>query len=84
MRSRNENRIGLLINSANLAQALKSGEAASAVVMRLSKRTGAACLTFQITCESTVSVTHDVPVRVMRPEEVEAVAHPTLPAPPVG
>eukprot|EP00842_Homolaphlyctis_polyrhiza_P001539 jgi/Hompol1/2386/HPOL_001444-RA len=94
-----DNHIWLEVNGDHLLRALKSGQKAVEMIMRLSKKEGLPVLTFTITnqarspapalphpCSRTgklIILVQDVPVRVISPDKTEEFREPVAPEPDV-
>ncbi|KAJ5078454.1 checkpoint protein [Anaeramoeba ignava] len=85
IQSLHNNEIGLKINLKNLLCALKSGSnIQEKISMKLTKKESNPFITITINSdESKMIVTHDVPVQVLTPQNLEQHPEPTLPEPEV-
>ena len=76
------------IGSEPLLQALRSAASSPEAVMKLAKKNDLAVLSFEITVvtrqNKKVSVTQDVKIEVMRPQDVEKLSEPMCPEPDVS
>jgi len=79
--SRSNNEIPMLINIPNLVRALRSSERAHKTVIKLTKKTERAFLTFEIT--ENVSITQDVPISLQNVKSLVEYQEPELPEPEV-
>lgn len=79
--SKSNNEIGLLVSIQNLSRAIKSGERAMRIVIKLTKKNGRAFLTFEIS--ETVGITQEVPVMLQSLKSLAEYAEPHMPEPEV-
>lgn len=79
--SKCDNEIPMVVNILNILRALKSGEKADRIVLKLTKKNNRAYLTFEIS--EHVSIVQDVPVSLQPMKRLEEFAEPELPDPEV-
>ena len=80
--SQSENCILLEVDSAMLNTSLSSGKEAPLIHMKLAKRMGQACLVIETRARD-VDIVHDLPIKVMRAQDIEHHLPPEVPAPDV-
>ena len=71
----------MLVNISNLAQAIKSGERATRVIIKLTKKNGRAFLAFEIT--EFVGITQEVPISIKSVKTLPEFMEPEMPEPEV-
>jgi len=83
--SQNNNEISFYINLDNLLRALKSGQYAQDIHMKLTKKAAIANLSFAILVNPVKSMTiqQDIPVEILTPVQLQNVQEPLLPDPEV-
>jgi HUS1 checkpoint protein len=81
--SMNNNEIGLYVQTSNLLRALKSADSASEVSIRLRKKDGTPILCFeiQILTPQIMSISHDLPVDLLNPDQLNLYREPGISVP---
>lgn len=79
--SKSNNEIPMIVNIPNIARAIKSGMQADKIVMKLTKKSNRAFLTFDIT--ENVNIIQDVPVTLQPLKRMKEYYEPELPDPEV-
>jgi len=79
--SKSNNEIPMIVNIPNISRAIKSGMNADKIVMKLTKKSNRAFLTFDIT--ENVSIIQDVPVTLQPVKRMKEYYEPELPDPEV-
>ena len=83
--SQNANQVALEVVVENLERALKSAQLSTDCLCKLTKKNGAAYLTFivELKASQVMNVVHDVPIRLQTPTQINMLVEPVLPDPTV-
>jgi len=82
--SQSSNQILLEIDILSLTRALNSGKNAKESQLKLVKRNGKPCLSFDVASSVAIAVVHDIPIRLFKTSDMINYLPPEIPTPEVG